>query len=332
MNFTQQQVSEILGEIALGQNGYQQILKLGLEAIMRAERKEFNEIKGDSSNGFRFRSVLGHGGKLELMVPRSRHHNFYPMILALIKDQEAESRELAYSLYSAGLTGEQIGSIFAQVYGHHYSKSSISNMMQTAREDVSNWLERELDEYYPILYIDATYWYTRRGASVSNEAYYSILAVKEDRTREVIAIINHPTEGSHNWRAIFEGLKERGLERAGLVVCDGLTGIEHAITAVFGRAEIQLCTVHLSRNIQSKVKPEDKALVATELKNVLNPEIQDDNPTKGFERFTAFIANWVKKYPSLKSYLQPRSRLYFTYLGFDVQVRRMVRGWENRTG
>jgi putative transposase len=50
MRFTQEQVSEILEEIANGENGYQQILKLGLEAIMRAERSEFNQIQGDSSN------------------------------------------------------------------------------------------------------------------------------------------------------------------------------------------------------------------------------------------------------------------------------------------
>jgi transposase-like protein len=104
MRFTQQQVSEILEEIANGENGYQQILKLGLEAIMIAESSEYFHIQGDSRNRYQFRSVLGHGGKLELMVPRSRHHNFYPMILALIKDHESESRNLAYELYSSGLT------------------------------------------------------------------------------------------------------------------------------------------------------------------------------------------------------------------------------------
>ena len=177
------------------------------------------------------------------------------MILALIKDQESESRNLAYELYSSGLTGQQIGGIFEQVYGQHYSKASISNMMQTAREDVFTWLERGLDKFYPILYIDATYWYTRREESVSNEAYYSILAVKADRTREVIALINHPTEGSNNWKEAFEVLKKRGLERAGLVVCDGLTGIEHAITSAFPQAAVQLCSVHLARNVKLKIKP-----------------------------------------------------------------------------
>lgn len=59
-------------------------------------------------------------------------------------------------------------------------------MLNTAREDVNAWLGRELDHRYPIIYIDATYVLTRRDDSVSNEAYYTVLGVKEDRTREVL--------------------------------------------------------------------------------------------------------------------------------------------------
>ncbi len=42
MNFTQAQITEILDEIANGKNGYQELLKLSLESIMRSERNEFN--------------------------------------------------------------------------------------------------------------------------------------------------------------------------------------------------------------------------------------------------------------------------------------------------
>jgi transposase-like protein len=96
---------------------------------MRAERNEFNTSYSDVSNGYRFSSVLGHGGKLELAIPRSRHHNFYPLILALIKDQNEEIKTLAYELYSSGLTTEQVGNLFDKIYGQHYSKDSKSNMM-----------------------------------------------------------------------------------------------------------------------------------------------------------------------------------------------------------
>lgn len=324
MNFTQEQVNEIMTTIAEGENGYQKILKLSLEAIMRAERNEFKTNNNDVSNGSRFRSVLVHGGKLELAIPRCRHNNFYPLILAFVKDQQEEYKELAYELYTAGLTTEQVGSMFERIYGHHYCKSSISAMMETARTDIASWLERPIDAFYPILYIDATYWYTRRGDTVSSEAYYTILAVKKDKTREVLAIVNHPTEGSSNWKEAFEGLKKRGLERVNLVVCDGLTGIENAIAEAFPQSKTQLCTVHLTRNILSKVKPEDKDAVAKEMSIVLNPDIQTDSSIDGHKRFMEFIDAWKKKYPSLKCYLEPRNHLYFTYLNYDVRVRRMI--------
>ncbi|MFO0454155.1 MAG: IS256 family transposase [Pseudomonadota bacterium] len=324
MNFTQSQITEILDEIANGKNGYQQLLQLSLESIMRAERNEFNAEHSDSSNGYRFSSVLGHGGKLELAIPRSRHHNFYPMILALIKDQNEESKNLAYELYSSGLTTLQIGSLFDKIYGHHYSKSSISNMMLEAKADMNAWLTRDLEKRYPIIYIDATYWHTRRIDEVSSEAYYTILAVKEDRTREVLSIVNHPNEGANNWKEAFEALKQRGLETINLFVCDGLQGIENIIAEVFPMAVTQLCTVHLTRNILAKVKPTDKQEIANQMKEVLNPTNPKDTINDGYDRFIKFINKWIKKYPSFKTYLAPRYKLYFNYLNYHVEIRRMI--------
>jgi len=324
MNFTQTQITEILDDIANGKNGYQQLLQLSLESIMRSERNEFNDKTGDTSNGYRFSSILGHGGKLELAIPRSRHHNFYPMILALIKDQNEESKALAYELYSSGLTTEQIGNLFDKIYGQHYSKGSISNMMNGAREDINLWLNRPLEKRYPIIYIDATYWHTRRIDAVSNEAYYTILAVKEDRTREVLSIVNHPTEGATNWKDAFEELKKRGLETVNLFVCDGLQGIENVIAEVFPMATTQLCTVHLIRNVMAKVKPSDKQQIASELKEVLNPTNPNDTSVTGHKRFIVFINKWIKKYPSLKVYLNSRYKLYFNYFDYHVEIRRMI--------
>lgn len=324
MNFTQAQITEILDSIANGSNGYQEILKLALESIMRAERNEFNTINSDVSNGYRLSNVFGHGGKLSLVVPRSRNHNFYPLILALIKEQNEESKQMAYELYSRGLTTNQIGELFEKIYGNHYSKSSISNMMQTAREDIEKWLMRPLNKRYPIIYIDATYWHTRRVDSVSSEAYYTVLAVKEDRTREVLTIINHPTEGASNWKEAFEHLKERGLQQVDLFVCDGLQGIENSIAEVFPHAQVQLCTVHLTRNILAKVKPQDKELVAKELKEVLDPTNPKDNAQSGYHRFNTFIEKWRNKYSSFKTYQLPRNKLYFNYLNYHPEIRRMI--------
>jgi transposase-like protein len=324
MDFTQTQITEILDEIANKKEGYQNLLKMTLESIMRAERNEFNSRSNDSSNGYRRSSILAHGGKMSLVIPRSRHHNFYPLILALIRDQEAEYKQMAYELYIAGLTTEQVGSLFEKIYGKHYSKQAISNMVSYAKTDIEAWLNRPLQTTYPIVYIDATYWYTRRQEAVSSEAYYTVLGVREDRTREVLAIVNHPTEGAGNWQEVFQNLKTRGVKEIKLFVCDGLTGIENTIAEIFPRAQIQLCTVHLSRGLLAKIKPKDKAQIASEIKDVLNPANANDTQSEGHNRFVRFIEKWKKKYPSLASYQNPRYRLYFTYLNYHMEIRRMI--------
>jgi putative transposase len=271
MDFTQEQISELLTTIANKKDGYRILLQQSLEAIMRAERSQFNEVNTDYGNGYRFSKVCVHNGKMELMIPRSRNHNFYPLILALIKDQNKESEALAFELYKSGLTTEQVGKLFGKLYDHHYSKSAISQMMQSARQDVFAWLDRKgLDTIYPVIYIDATFWPTRRENEVSNEAYYTILGVKQDTTREVLSIVNHPTEGSSNWEDALNQLKQRGVEKIELVVVDGLNGIEDVINRVYPEAKIQLCTVHLARNIVSKVKPVDKPQVVSDLKTILD--------------------------------------------------------------
>ena len=73
---------------------------------------------------------------MELKVPRSRLGQFYPVVLGLLRDQEEECRRLAFSLYGKGLTTEQVGELFDEIYGKSYSKSSISRMFDYARDEV----------------------------------------------------------------------------------------------------------------------------------------------------------------------------------------------------
>ena len=59
---------------------------------MRSERNEFKNLNLDVKNGYQMRSILGHGGKLELSILGTRKINFYQLIIAFVKDQNAESR------------------------------------------------------------------------------------------------------------------------------------------------------------------------------------------------------------------------------------------------
>ena len=123
-------------------------------------------LPGDKGNGFRMGHIYGQGRTLTFRIPHDRYGNFHPRILAVLRSQEEECERLAGTLYSKGLTQEQVGDVFNDIYGEHYSKASISRMLEYLRKDVQEWLNRSLEAYYPVLFIDCVHIKIHRKRSV----------------------------------------------------------------------------------------------------------------------------------------------------------------------
>jgi len=66
LKFTQEQIKSILAQIAVEEDGYNQALKLAMEALMQGERMLYNEQAADVSNGYRPAKRFGRGKILEL--------------------------------------------------------------------------------------------------------------------------------------------------------------------------------------------------------------------------------------------------------------------------
>ena len=97
-----------------------------------------------------------------------------------------------------------------------------------------------LEAYYPIVFIDCVHMKIHRKRSVETEAFYVVLAVREDKRREVLGIFNKPTESALGWGEMLAELHERGVRKIGLVCADGLKGLEDVISAVFPDAAATL--------------------------------------------------------------------------------------------
>lgn len=325
LQFSGEQISAILAEVANTEDGYNQILKYSLEALMRAEREEHNALHGDQSNGYRPRKSFGQGRIMELQIPRSRLGQFYPIVLGMLRNQEEECRRLAFSLYGKGLTTVQVGELFDEIYGREYSKSSISRMFDYAREEVERWQNRPLESYFPILFIDATFISVRRGESVAKEAFYTVLGVRSDRTREVLGVFNIPTESATGWSEVLTALKKRGLREVGLVVSDGLSGLEDVLAMSFPEARHQLCVVHLMRLLQKKVRVQEREALSAELKEIFQTGDRSYTLKKAWALWLAFTEKWGKKYPSIKAMqAEGRYKRYFTYLDYHQGIQSMI--------
>lgn len=325
MNFTQEQISELMLNIANSENGTNLLMQMTLNAFMKSERHLHQQSNPeDYANGYRERKARGFGKEMVLKVPRTRNGGFYPVLLNVLRDEDEEHRKLIFSLYRRGLTTEQVSDVYEEIYGKDYSKQQISYLMKDSREEVSIWLNRKLDSHYLVLYIDATFVHTRREKSVSKEGYYTILGIKEDGSREVLSIVNHPTEGATLWQMELELLKKRGVESVGLVASDGLTSIENAISRSFPNAQHQLCVVHMKRNILA-VFPRTKRLeIGKELLEVFAIETKKITPVEAFKNLCNFVLKYKKNYPSLKSFSNERNIAYFTYLNYPISIQRMI--------
>lgn len=222
------------------------------------------------------------------------------------------------------MTTEDIGTVCERLYGHHYSKQQVSHLSRRCQEDVESWLARELSEYYPVIYIDATYVPTRRDGSVSREAYYTILGVCDDGSREVLALVNHPTEGALCRESELEALKNRGVHGIDLVVSDALSGIENAVCSAFPSARHQFCVAHFKRNALSAVSSKDKPQMSRELDELFEMEDSSYTSAQGYEKLTIFAERWGSHYPSLKRLKHERNAAYFTYLAYPTQYRRII--------
>ncbi len=51
---------------------------------------------------------------------------FILRFLRILRNQEEECDRLAGVLYTKGLTQEQVGDVFDEIYGQHYSKLTVS--------------------------------------------------------------------------------------------------------------------------------------------------------------------------------------------------------------
>lgn len=325
LSLTRQQVIDSLAFIQDSGSGRSALMQMMFEALMRSERDAYNLENGDVSNGFRSRRAHAEGRTVELQVPRTRYGNFKPVLLSVLKDQDDEMHPLCHSLYKKGLTTEQVGEVVGEIYGHHYSKQSISRMASATKDELLGWLERPLDTYYPIVYMDCTFVPVRRDGSVSKEAFYTMLGVRADASREVLSVVNLPTESATGWEEVIQDLKARGVERIDLFISDGISDIENATARQFPNCEHQLCAAHLKRGMLAKVRSERRGELAEDLEGVFqisNPRWTQKDAIKAWK---SLCTKWSSSYPTFARMGQDaRYALYFTVLKLPPGVRCMT--------
>lgn len=302
------------------QTAMNDLMKVELDSVL-GYQKYSRETEGSDNcrNGSYQRTFDTEYGAVELNVPRDRKNEFNTALFDAYQRRSAWLEDMVIALYQKGSTTSEICELIEKLYGHHYSKQTVSNITEATQELVDRFNQRTLKTRYSILYIDATFTKIRRS-TVSSEAVYLVLGIDEEGKREILSYCITPNESSEIWKDVFEDLKNRGVKEVLLGVMDGLRGLDESFLSYFPKADIQRCTVHFMRNILKRVRVQDRLEVATDLKEIF----ASHSEAQALELCEAMKRKWKKTYPKLFEDYLSRTNM-FTYFKYPKMIWGSIR-------
>ena len=295
------------------------LLKTELTAFLDYEKYDrlgFNS--GNSRNGAYSRTLHTEYGDLEVTIPRDRNGEFKQQTVAPYKRSNDTLESFVIHMFQKGVTMSEISDLLEKMYGHHYTPQTISNMTKAMSEQVEAFKTRPLDSRYVCVYLDATYIALKRD-TVSKEAVYIAVGIREDGSKEVLTYTIAPTESAFVWKELLEDIKSRGAEEILLFISDGLKGITDRIFEVFPNSRYQSCCVHLSRNIAHKVRVTDRLEICEDFKSVYRSE----NREMGEKALEDFVKKWTSAYPKVTKSLMENPYI-FTFYSFPKSIWRSI--------
>jgi transposase-like protein len=314
----------------VGPNGFlTRITKSVLEAALDVEMTDHlgyeahdptGRGSGNSRNGTTRKTVHTDVGPVTIDVPRDRAGDFEPVVVAKHQRRLDGFNESILSLYAKGLTTGEIADHLREIYGADVSRDTISRVTDAVNQEVAEWQQRPLDRVYPVVFIDAIVVKIRDGA-VANRPIYVALGITLEGERDVLGLwVGNGGEGSKHWLGVLSELKNRGVDDVLIVCCDGLTGLPEAITAIWPRADVQTCVVHLVRNTLRYTARQNWAKVTTDLRRVYTAPSLD----AASERFAEFEEKWGSKYPAVIRLWRDSWDEFIPFLSFPAEVRSMI--------
>ena len=313
---------------ALADGGLLDGLKKALaERVLNAEldhHLEGGEPDGRANgrNGYGAKSVLTGTGKLELQVPRDRLSTFDPQLIAKYQRRFPGFDDKIVSMYARGMSTREIQGHLRELYGIEVSPDLVSAVTDAVLDEVAEWQNRPLEALYPLVFLDALPRVkVRDEGTVRNKAVYVALGVRPDGAKEVLGLWIEQTEGAKFWLRVMNELKDRGVEDVLIAVVDGLKGFPEAIAAVFPKAQVQACIVHLIRASLDYVSYKDRKAVAAALKEVYRARTAE----AGQAALEAFDAGpWGRKYPVIAQTWRRHWTEVIPFYAFPAEVRRII--------
>ena len=246
-------------------------------------------------NGHTGKTVKSTMGSVLVDVPRDRGGTFTPALIPKHCRDVSGFESKVLGMISRGMSQRDIVQTVEEIYGFRVSHETVSRIAESIGEEVVKWRNRPLQPVYAFVFVDCIYASARsgRGEKASQQAVYVMLGIDLDGRKDVIALEVNPTEGKSHWMNIFDSLRQRGVQDILFLSMDGVTGLEEGVKAIFPKAKVQRCIVHLMRNSLKYVAQKDYGAFTKDIKAVYAAVSRDECRLN----FEAFKKLWSEKCP-----------------------------------
>ncbi len=274
----------------------------------------------NSRNGKSRKCLKTERGEVEIEVPRDRDGTFEPQLVKKRQTRFDGFDDKILSMYSRGMTVREIREHLEDLYGVEVSPDLISRVTAEVWDELQAWQHRPLDAVYPIVYLDALVAKVRASGKVVNRSLYTAIGISQDGKKEVLGLWLSENEGAKFWMQVVSELRERGVEDIFFACVDGLKGFPEAIEAVFPKAVVQTCIVHMVRSSLRFVSYGERKKVAASLRRIYSAA----NVEQAAIALDEFDAEWGDRFPTItRSWRQNWERIT-PFLEYPPDLRRAI--------
>jgi putative transposase len=268
-------------------------------------------------HGHRSRSLLGTFGRVEIAVPRARLDTaegktteWRSKALRAYQRRTRQADSLIAGAYLAGTNTRRVRRALAAVFGGAVSKDTVSRVWRKVKSDWDAWNARSLVEEPIIrLILDGTVVRVRLDRKATAIVLLVVLGVREDGQKVLLTVKSMGGETSEAWRAVLDDLIKRGLREPRFLIVDGGTGLDQALTALWGDVPTQRCTVHKHRNLLAHAPQRLHEEVSADYTGM----IYAASPGEVEARRRAFIRKWRLKCKGVADSLEEAGDRLFTF-------------------
>lgn len=310
---------EDLGMEGLESMTIKELLGQMLTSVANAERNHFLAHHDDKANGFYERKLSLGSIPLSLDVPRVRSGEFRPTILPE-KHQRAfpeEQRDLMMSLLVSSRSKNAAKQSLARL-GLPYSEDQLDQISEEVLEEFKLKNQAPLDSDWLAFWLDAKSLEVREGNLLKPYTVYLLIGLHPEGKKKILACLTEEgRESLEGWKKALRLLLERGLRRSLLIIHDDFSGLSKLTQSLFPQSLIQLCTVHLLRNVLKHLSKEDSKILTAQLQATF----KSYHPEKANADFEQIMEQWIEKYPTFIEAMKRKRENYLNFLKFPKKLR-----------